>query len=71
MLKEKSCSGSVPTAIVAILYNRNNGGSSDVVYHLVPASRVERWGSLRFVYHTPDRIRAFTYAEVRDLPDLA
>jgi hypothetical protein len=26
---------------------------------------------LRFVYHTPDGIRAFTYAEIRDLPDLA
>lgn len=71
MLKEKSCGGSVPTAIVAILYNRNSGGSSDVVYHLVPASRVQRSGSLRFVYHMPDRIRAFTYAGIRDLPDPA
>jgi hypothetical protein len=44
---------------------------SDVVYHPVPASRVQRSRSLRFVYHTPDGIRAFTYAEVRDLPDLA
>jgi hypothetical protein len=44
---------------------------SDVVYHPVPASRVQRSRSLRFVYHTPDGIRALTYAEVRDLPDLA
>ena len=44
---------------------------SDVVYHPVPASRVQRSRSHRFVYHTPDGIRAFTYAEVRDLPDLA
>src|SRR5437762_2569914 len=28
MLKEKSCSGSVPTAIVAILYNRNSVGAA-------------------------------------------
>jgi len=27
--------------------------------------------NLRFCYHTPDGIRAFTYAEIRDLPDLA
>src|SRR5260370_3699242 len=44
---------------------------SDVVYLPVPASRVQRSRSLRFVYHTPDGIRAFTYAEVHDLPDLA
>jgi hypothetical protein len=44
---------------------------SDVVYNPVPASRVQRSRSLRFVYHTPDGIRAFTFAEVRDLPDLA
>ena len=44
---------------------------SDVVYHPVPASRVQRSRSLRFVYHTPDGSRAFTYPEVRDLPDLA
>ena len=44
---------------------------SDVVYHPVPASRVQHSRSLRFVYHTPDGIRAFTYAEIRDLPDLA
>ena len=44
---------------------------SDVVYHPVPASRVQRSRSLRFVYHTLDGIRAFTYPEVRDLPDLA
>jgi hypothetical protein len=46
-------------------------GSSDVVYHPVPASRVQHSRSLRFLYHTPDGIRAFTYAEIRDLPDLA
>jgi hypothetical protein len=46
-------------------------GGDDVVYHPVPASRVQHSRSLRFVYHTPDGIRAFTYAEVRDLPDLA
>jgi hypothetical protein len=46
-------------------------GGRDVVYHPVPASRVQRARSLRFVYHTPDGIRAFTYAEIRNLPDLA
>jgi hypothetical protein len=46
-------------------------GGSDVVYHPVPASRVQHSRTLRFVYHTPDGIRAFTYAEIRDLPDLA
>jgi len=46
-------------------------GGDDVVYHPVPASRVQHARSLRFVYHTPDGIRAFTYAEIRDLPDLA
>ena len=46
-------------------------GGSDVVYHPVPASRVKHSRNLRFVYHTPDGIRAFTYAEIRDLPDLA
>jgi hypothetical protein len=46
-------------------------GGNDVVYHPVPASRVQHSRALRFVYHTPDGIRAFTYAEVRDLPDLA
>jgi hypothetical protein len=35
-----------------------------------PASRVQHSRTLRFVYHTPDGIRAFTYAEIRDLPDL-
>ena len=45
-------------------------GGADVVYHPVPASRVTHSRNLRFVYHTPDGIRAFTYAEVRDLPDL-
>ena len=46
-------------------------GGTDVVYHAVPASRVTHSRNLRFVYHTPDGIRAFTYAEIRDLPDLA
>jgi len=46
-------------------------GGTDVVYHPVPASRVQHSRGLRFVYHTPDGIRAFTYAEIRDLPDLA
>jgi hypothetical protein len=46
-------------------------GGGDGVYHPVPASRVEHVRNLRFVYHTPDGIRAFTYAEIRDLPDLA
>jgi hypothetical protein len=46
-------------------------GGSDVVYHPVPASRVQHARNLRFVYHTPDGIRAFTHAEIRDLPDLA
>jgi hypothetical protein len=46
-------------------------GGSDVVYHPAPASRVKHLRNLRFVYHTPDGIRAFTYAEIRDLPDLA
>ena len=46
-------------------------GGSDVVYHPVPASRVQHARSLRFVYYTPDGNRAFTYAEIRDLPDLA
>jgi hypothetical protein len=46
-------------------------GGSDVVYHPVPASRVKHSRNLRFVYHTPDGIRAFSYAEIRDLPDLA
>ena len=46
-------------------------GGSDPVYHPVPASRVKHSRNLRFVYHTPDGVRAFTYAEIRDLPDLA
>jgi hypothetical protein len=46
-------------------------GGTDFVYHPVPASRVKHSRSLRFVYHTPDGIRAFTYAEIRNLPDLA
>lgn len=46
-------------------------GGTDVAYHPVPASRVKHTRNLRFVYHTPDGIRAFTYAEIRDLPDLA
>ena len=46
-------------------------GCGDVVYHPVPASRVKHSRNLRFVYHTPEGIRAFRYAEIRDLPDLA
>ena len=46
-------------------------GGCDVVYHPVPASRVKHSRNLRFVYHTPDGVRAFTYAEIRELPDLA
>jgi len=46
-------------------------GGSDVVYQPVPASRVQHTRNLRFVYHTSDGIRAFRYAEIRDLPDLA
>jgi len=46
-------------------------GGSDVVYQPVPASRVQHTRNLRFVYHTPDGIRAFRYAEIRDLPDVA
>jgi hypothetical protein len=46
-------------------------GAAEVVYHPVPAPRVKRSPNLRFIYHTPDGIRAFRYAEVRDLPDLA
>jgi hypothetical protein len=46
-------------------------GGGDVVYHPVPASRVQHSRSLRFVYHTPDGVRAFAYAEIRNLPDLA
>ena len=46
-------------------------GGADVVYHPVPASRVKHSRNLRFVYHTPDGIRAFTYSEIRNLPDLA
>jgi hypothetical protein len=46
-------------------------GGSDVVYHPVPASRVKHSRNLRFIYHTPDGIRAFSYAEIRNLPDLA
>lgn len=45
-------------------------GGGDVVYHPVPAARVKHSQNLRFVYHTPDGIRAFSYAEIRDLPDL-
>jgi len=46
-------------------------GGADVVYHPVPASRVKHSRNLRFVYDTPDGIRAFTYAEIRNLADLA
>jgi hypothetical protein len=45
-------------------------GGADVVYHPVPASRVKHSRRLRFIYHTPDGTRAFTYAEIRDLPDV-
>jgi hypothetical protein len=43
----------------------------DVVYHPMPASRVRHSRNLRLIYHTPDGIRAFSYADVRDLPNLA
>jgi hypothetical protein len=46
-------------------------GTAEVVYHPLPASRVQHTRNLRFVYHTPDGIRAFRYAEIRNLPDLA
>jgi len=46
-------------------------GGGDIVYHPVPASRVQHTRNLRFVYHTPDGIRTFRYAEIRDLPDIA
>jgi hypothetical protein len=46
-------------------------GGTGVAYYPVPASRVQHTRNLRFVYHTPDGIRAFSYAEIRDLPDLA
>ncbi|MGC1892019.1 MAG: hypothetical protein WA709_39075 [Stellaceae bacterium] len=46
-------------------------GGGNVVYHPVPASRVQYARNLRFLYHTPDGIRDFSYAEIRDLPDLA
>jgi hypothetical protein len=46
-------------------------GGNDLVYHPVSASRVQHSRNLYFVYHTPDGIRAFTYAEIRNLPDLA
>lgn len=45
--------------------------TAEVVYHPLPASRVQHTRNLRFVYHTPDGTRAFHYAEIRDLPDLA
>jgi hypothetical protein len=46
-------------------------GAAEVVYHPLPASRVQHTRNLRFVYQTPDGIRAFRYAEIRVLPDLA
>ena len=46
-------------------------GRTDVVYHPVPASCVKHSRNLRFIYHAPDCIRAFSYAEIRNLPDLA
>jgi hypothetical protein len=46
-------------------------GGSDVVYQPLPASLVTHSRDMRFVYHTPDGIRSFTYAEIRDLPNLA
>ena len=46
-------------------------GGADVVYHPVPSARVKHARDLHFIYHTPDGIRAFSYAEIRDLPDLA
>jgi hypothetical protein len=44
---------------------------SNVGYHPVPASRVKHSRNLRFVYHTPEGGRAFIYAEISNLPDLA
>ena len=46
-------------------------GTAEVGYHPLPASRVQHTRELRFVYHTPDGTRAFNYAEIRDLPDIA
>jgi hypothetical protein len=46
-------------------------GGSDVVYHPIPAPRVKHSRNLRFIYHTPDGNRAFSYAEIRDFPELA
>jgi hypothetical protein len=46
-------------------------GTAEVVYHPLPASRVQHIRNLRFVYHTPDGTRAFHYADIRDLPDIA
>ena len=46
-------------------------GGGDVVHNPVPASRVKHSRSLRFVYLTPEGIRAFSYAEIRNLADLA
>jgi hypothetical protein len=71
--------GSLPQALTgAGLFGGSERGSNepgfggdDVVYHPVPASRVQHSRNVRFLYHTPDGIRAFTYAEIRDLPDLA
>jgi hypothetical protein len=45
-------------------------GTAEVVYHPLPVSRVQHTRNLRFIYHTPDGIRAFRYAEISDLPDL-
>ena len=46
-------------------------GTAEVGYHPLPASRVQHTRKLCFVYHTPDGTRAFDYAEIRDLPDIA
>jgi hypothetical protein len=46
-------------------------GGGDVVYHPIPSSRVKHARNLRFIYHTPDGVRTFSYAEIRNLPDLA
>jgi hypothetical protein len=46
-------------------------GGGDVAYHPIPASRVKHARNLRFLYHTPDGVRTFSYAEIRNLPDLA
>jgi hypothetical protein len=61
-----SVSDEIEVGAISAVYE---GG--DVVYHPVPASRVKHSRNLRFIYHTPDGVRTFSYAEIRNLPDLA